>query len=102
MKGFILAVLALFAFNSYAAEQSAISKVTFVTVGTTYARIKLETMKAVESCPEQDFYILDFSIDPGNHMYSALLSAYATKTPTYLLLSGCYQNKPRITHVYLK
>ncbi len=101
MKKLILTALLSVSLFASAAEQSDVAKITFMTVGPDYARIKLETMKVVEGCPQQDFYMLDLANDANKPMYSALLSANATKEDIYLLLSGCHLNKPKITHVYL-
>ena len=100
MKKSCLLLLFLIALNTQAASYSDVSKVKGMTIGTTAARVVLESMKSgVESqCSDQKYYSLDLS---NKEMFSSILMAKASGTKLSFQLNGCANNRPKISHVYL-
>ena len=96
-----LIILAALPYHSYASIQSSPSTVNMITVGDTYIRVKLASMTPAENCQAQHFYLLDISDGKNQAQYSAILTAKATQSEIFFLLSGCEQNYPKITHTYL-
>jgi hypothetical protein len=70
-----------------------------VSVGTTYARVKFQTMVTAESCANQSWYILSFQSGMGKEMYAAILAAKASGQEMRVQLNGCDTGYPSITHV---
>lgn len=81
------------------------SLVTNISIGSGYARIKVEDseMIAAEGCSDPRWYLLEMNqeIQPlAKEMYSLILTAKASQTKVHFQLTGCEQNYARITHVY--
>ncbi|MCP4486182.1 MAG: hypothetical protein GY820_02515 [Gammaproteobacteria bacterium] len=87
--------------NVYAATNSSESTVTQITIGDTYARIKLASMTSIEGCSNQSYYYLDLSAGKNSGVLSVVLTAKVTQTPIIVRAGGCVANYPLITHVYL-
>lgn len=87
--------------NAYAVTNSVESTVKQITIGETYARIKLASMTSMEGCPRQDFYYLDLSNGKNAGTLSVILTAKVTQNPIVVQAGGCVADYPLITHIYL-
>ncbi len=87
--------------NAHAATNSSESTVTQITIGETFARIKLANMTSMEGCSNQGYYFLDLSGGKNSGVLSVVLTAKATQTPVIVQTGGCSANYPLITHIYL-
>jgi len=86
-----------------AGEQSSPSKVSFMTIGENYARVRMESMTSgVQGCLKQEFYILDLTNGVGKAQLSGILSAKSAGTVIYFFLNGCMNDYPKIGHTYLR
>lgn len=82
----------------FSESYSEVSTVKGLTVGNSYARVQLSTMKETESCTNSKFYYLDNS--ESKDMFSTLLAAKASGQLVSLQLVGCANNMAQISHVY--
>ncbi|WP_195742872.1 hypothetical protein [Shewanella woodyi] len=71
-----------------------------MTIGDSFSRVKQVNMPSEELCGRNDWYILDIQLDKNKAMFSALLAAKASGQKVHFQLTGCWQNYPKITHVY--
>jgi hypothetical protein len=100
----LVIVVGIFSSSSHAASYSHISSVKGLTFFADGVRIKLESMKEVESCENQNFYYLPTPDERYNKFVSALLAAKASGEKLSLQLVGCEQvtsySYPKVTHIY--
>ncbi|WP_156804555.1 hypothetical protein [Gallaecimonas xiamenensis] len=93
------AVSLLLSFSAFSASYSEISFVSGLTVGGGYVRVKLENMKEAEGCKISKFYYLQPS--SNQEIFSSLLAMKAAKQKVSFQLSGCQNDMPVITHMYM-
>jgi hypothetical protein len=87
---------------AHATTNSNVSTVTEITVGTTYARIKLASMTTMEGCEDQAYYYLDMTSGKNKEQFSAILATKATGGQIVIQATGCASGYPLISHIYLK
>jgi hypothetical protein len=89
---------------SMAESYSNVSAVKGYTLGESYMRIKLESMKSVEGCADQDWYHLSTDTDGGRLKASSIMTSYVTQEPLFLQITSCTdvgsREYPKVTHVY--
>lgn len=88
--------------NVYAVTNSSESIVKQITIGDTYARVKLTSMTSMEGCARQDFYYLDLSNGKNAGTLSVILTAKVTQSLIVVQAGGCVADYPLITHIYLR
>jgi len=91
----------IFVSNAHSATNSAESTVKQITIGDTYARIKLTDMTNMEGCTRQEYYFLDLSNGKNKGTLSVVLTAKATQSPIVVQAVGCSANYPLVSHIYL-
>lgn len=101
---FLMVILASGLSVSHAESYSSVSSVKGLTFYDDGVRIKLESMKEVESCANQNFYYLPTPDEKSNKLVSVLLTAKASGEKLSLQLVGCEQmtgySYPKVTHIY--
>ena len=104
MKYFGLLII-LYSGITLATDYSDVTTINGFSIGQDFVRIKLNEMKVVEGCPDQNWYVLDTTTEGDRVFFSGLLSANAANMELSLQLTGCHQagirSYPKITHVYL-
>ena len=101
MKKPFLCLCFSLAASTYAATNSNVSTIQQLTIGDTYARIKLAAMTAMEGCTDQSYYYLDLSNNKNRGVLSAALTAKTTQSPVIVQGDGCLNNYPLVSHLYL-
>ena len=97
---FISCTFIFVSFFSWGVTYTVPSKITNMSVGTDFARVKTEIMKSAESCSKNVWYILDMKDGKNKEMYSMLLTAKASSQKVHFQLIGCQSDYPKVSHVY--
>ncbi|WP_432467884.1 hypothetical protein [Agarivorans sp. Z349TD_8] len=104
IRHLIAIALLSFSSTSIAESYSDPSVITALTFGTDGVRVRLESMKAAESCETQNYYFLHTPDESHDKLISVLLSAKVAQQKVSLQLAGCHQlganNYPKISHIY--
>ena len=99
-----LALLSNLACLSLAESYSELSTVKGYTLGENFMPIKLQTMKSVEGCANQEWYYLSTATEGGRLKASSVITSYVTKEKLFLQITGCAdietREYPDISHVY--
>lgn len=94
-------VALMLSFNlCFSESNSNLSTIKAITVGSGYARVRLESMKEAEGCVNtKNWYYLD-TVN-NQEMFSTLLAANISGKKLTLQLAGCQGEYPKISHIYL-